>query len=186
MKKLVAFALVIVLALSLAACGGNDKPSNSSNSTSTPPASQGGTSTTPPPSSTPEAAPSDDVDVSTIEGFLSQFGLTEADVKPEGAGEGSHKTEREGKRGRVSWIVEDATAEVKDQWIQAIVEKTKTLATDGKIYVDSYFEDEFSFTSIADTGTSTIVWMYHYSDSDVDIKCEILDGGIFDFNININ
>ncbi len=182
MKKLIALLLMTVLALSLVACGGNDTPSNS---TSAPPASTNAPAQTTP-SSTPEAAPSNNVDVSTIEGFLSQFGLTEADVKPEGAGEGSHTTEREGKRGRVSWMAEDATAEVKDEWIQAIVEKTKALATDGKLYADSYFEDEFSFTSITDAGTGRIGWLYYYSDSEVDITCEVLDGGFFDFNININ
>ncbi len=68
MKKLIMIALVLVLALSLAACGGNNTPSsNSGNSTPTPPASQGSTSTTPPTSGTPEAKPSYEVDLSVYE-----------------------------------------------------------------------------------------------------------------------
>ncbi len=61
MKKLVIIALVMVLALSLAACGGNDTPSNSgNNSTSTPPSSTNTPAQTTPSStseSTPDTAP---------------------------------------------------------------------------------------------------------------------------------
>ncbi len=71
MKKLIAITLVLVIALSLAACGGGGSSSSSSRAgSSTPPASS-----TPPtsssapvaPSSTPEAKPSYEVDLSVYE-----------------------------------------------------------------------------------------------------------------------
>ncbi len=57
MKKLIALALVLVIALSLAACGGGGSSSSSSRAaSSTPPASSSAPAQTPP-SSTPQSTP---------------------------------------------------------------------------------------------------------------------------------
>jgi hypothetical protein len=76
MKKLVLLALALVLALSLAACGGNtDNPSgNGGNNSTNPPASQGENGTT----------QGGNADTKTVEGVLAAVGLKVDDVKPNG------------------------------------------------------------------------------------------------------
>ncbi len=75
----------LILALSLAACGGNDRPSGGGgNNAATPPPSSSAPAQTPP-GSTPESTTESvsrggEPDLTTIEGFLSAFGLTEADL----------------------------------------------------------------------------------------------------------
>ncbi len=85
MKKMIIIALIMVLTLSLVACGGNDKPSgDGGNNAATPPPSSSAPTQTPP-STTPESTTESvsrggEPDLTTIEGFLSAFGLTEADL----------------------------------------------------------------------------------------------------------
>jgi predicted small lipoprotein YifL len=190
MKKAITLALVLVLALSLlTACGGKDNgggstttpPANSN--TTTPPASQGGNDTT------PSNNGNNNADLSTVAGFLSVFGLTETDVKPEGAGVGDVSVDDDdyatGIEGRVSWYVENDTDALDNQWIKKAIASTKALSSDGKVYVSGTdLSEEFTFSSME---TNTVQWEYRYKDNDkgVSVRCQVLDGGFIDFNIGM-
>ena len=170
MKKRIFLAFVLVMAFCmLVGC-------NKSNSTTaTQNRSTGGGNDTQ--SSSNQPTPATD----TVAGFLSQFGLTEVDIKPEGAPNGTHAVDvRKKTKGRVSWNVNNPTTEQKTQWVQKVIEETKTLATDGKLYVDSNFSSEFVLSSIEET----VTWVYKYNNSYIIIKCELLYGGVFDLNID--
>jgi predicted small secreted protein len=186
MKKAITLALVLVLALSLlTACGGKDNTGTGSTggNNSTPGTSQGGNDTT------PSNNGNNNVDLSTVAGFLSVFGLTEANIKPESAGVGdvsvSDDNYATGIEGRVSWYVENDTDELDNQWIKKAIAATKALSPDGKVYVSGTdLSEEFTFSSME---TNTVQWEYRYKDNDkgVSVRCQVLDGGFIDFNIGM-
>ena len=82
MKKILALALALMMVLALAACGGKTDPAPSGNGTTDPGTSQTTDPGTSQQGGADENTPADSVDVSTLNGFLSQFGLTEDDIKP--------------------------------------------------------------------------------------------------------
>ena len=88
MKKLVVLAVALIMTLSLVACGDKSNTQNDENNTF----------------------------ATTISGFLAQFGLTEADIMPEGATDASiGGVAEDGSEGRVGWVVADITPEAEDQ-----------------------------------------------------------------------
>lgn len=79
MKKLLVIILALVLTLSLAACGGNNSGTSTppaNNSSPAPPSSENGSEPTPSGNNGGAAAE----DLTTIEGWLAAFGLTESDL----------------------------------------------------------------------------------------------------------
>lgn len=75
MKKIITFTLALMMVFALAACGDTGKtPSGSTGNTQTdPPSSQGGNTETP--------GGSDKADITTVAGWLTNWGLTENDLK---------------------------------------------------------------------------------------------------------
>ena len=70
------------------------------------------------------------VDVKTVAGYLSQFGLTENDIKPDGF------TSFEGPEG---WLIKiNAGANLFNDWSKKVYDKVKTISTDGKMYYEGY------------------------------------------------
>ncbi|MDR0840527.1 MAG: hypothetical protein LBN26_03975, partial [Christensenellaceae bacterium] len=107
MKRTLAIALALVLALSLAACSGGNSGNTGGNNSTTPPANS--TTTTPP----ADTAPNDNGgDTKTVAGYLAQFGLTEDDIKAEGF------TSFEGPNG---WLIKvNASANQFDTWSKKV------------------------------------------------------------------
>ncbi len=171
MRKLIALALVLILALSLAACGGNDTPSSSGgNGTSTPPTSQGGTSTTPPSSSTTESTTpkppeqSADIDTSTLSGYLSQFGFTEDDIAIANLTENIFHADS--KMIEIHTSSTPANAELQE-CVERIYEKSRATSDSGEVYIYGS-EDKFVLSDIVDwsfdwkSSPLTVYWEYAY------------------------
>jgi hypothetical protein len=163
MKRTLAIALALVLALSLAACsGGNSTPSGGSSTT--PPANS--TTTTPPADNTPsggnETTPNDNGgDTSTVAGYLAQFGLTEDDIKPENA------TEIKIQDGKLAITVSSTlTADQKKVWYTKLYNAISGISTGGKVKNGSLVE----ITNIQDevnklVDAVTWNWMFAYGES---------------------
>ncbi len=172
MKKLLALALVIVLALSLASCGGNDKPSNASssgNSTSIPPASSSVPAQTPPSSTSESTTPappeeSVNVDTSTLAGYLSQFGFTEDDIAIANLTENIYHADS--KMIEIHTNSTPANAELQE-CVERIYEKSRATSDSGKVYIYGS-EDEFVLSDIVDwsfdwkSSPLTVYWGYKY------------------------
>ena len=150
MKKLLALALVMVLALSLlAACGDSD--GNSSDTPGDGDNTPGGGNETP--------------DTNTVAGYLEQFGLTEDDVKADGF------TSFEGPDG---WLIKvNASAGQFDAWGKKVFDKTKSVSADGKCYTDMYPHD--TDEKEWEDGAILFTWCYMYNSSKVTVEITMGD-----------
>ena len=143
---------------------------------------QGGAATTE--TQTEQATP----DTKTVSGFLSQIGLTETDVKPEGAGEGIViDVSSSGNRASISWNMVDVTAEKENAWLKKVYDKTKALSTGGKVYVDGTdLKQEFVFAPLNRAEyQSDMHWVLPYNGKEIGIRCQILGNGAVDISIII-
>jgi hypothetical protein len=129
---------------------------------------------------TEQVAPANEVDKSTVAGFLSQFGLTEADVKPANAGETSiGRLDTRRTEGTLSWnIGQNATIEQENVWIQKVVDKTKTLAADRKLLAVRSDTDEFVFSPLS--AREDVQWHYRYNEKTVAVRIQLLGYGMVD------
>jgi hypothetical protein len=141
MKKIITLTLVLVLALSLAACGGN----SGGGSTTTPPASN---NTTTPPSSGTTTPPADNTpsggnatgDLTTVEGYLAAFGLTENDLKCANftrIDKTAYVIDEGPNYGKITevgaYISKGLTDEEVKAWLEQIITKLNSLSDDGKV-----------------------------------------------------
>lgn len=148
MKKAFALALALVLALSLAACGG------SGNGTSTPPANDnstssgtGGNNSTAAPPSTGGGNAADE-DLTTVEGWLATFGLTENDLKSAHYNRldvNSYVTSTGVITEVGVMISEKLTDEEARAWIEQVIAKLNSLSDSGQI--DNLLEDGEALTA---------------------------------------
>lgn len=157
MKKILALTLALMLALSLAACGGKDgpKPSSSSDTGDTPPASaqqeqqpsstpDPGTEQTDSESTSPdESMPTGDT--MTVAEFLQVYGLSEDDCKPEHFIEFG-EPKREGNMGILDISVdkEHTTEETMIAWYTQLYTKLESLSDTGKLYADMQCAQELT------------------------------------------
>ena len=136
MKKLFAISLALVLMISLAACGGSggsasNPPTNGSSAT---PNTDNDTSTaTPAPAGGADAA---DEDLTTIEGWLATFGLTESDLMCAHYNRldiNSYVTST-GVITEVGVMISEAlTDEEARAWVEQIIAKLNSLSDSGQI-----------------------------------------------------
>jgi hypothetical protein len=138
--------LALVLALSLVACGSGDD--NGGETTTAPTTSSDTAETTP----TTTEADNSGADLTTVEGFLSAFGLTEADLKcanytrldktayiiDEGADYG--KIEEVG-----AYVSAALTDDEVRAWLEQVISKLNSLSDDGKI--DNLFQPGSALTA---------------------------------------
>ncbi len=130
MKKWLILALALTLALSLAACGGADNSDTPSGGGSTPPpASQGG-------NDTPSGNGTDTSDLTTVEGLLTAFGLTEDDLKCANftrLDKDSYSLET-GEIGSIGvFVSKKLTDEDVKAWLDQVLTKLNALSDNGKI-----------------------------------------------------
>lgn len=180
MKKLLVLTIVLIMALSLAACGGKTDPASSGNGKTDPGASQQE------PSSTPGA-----VDTSTLNGFLAQFGLTESDLKPAEhfASFDYRVTKNKSYQGTVTvnmdWgDLENDGAQKKaavSKWMKQVYDRLLAVSDDGKAY-KPYTTEEFIF----DDGVLVAQWAIYYKETNhwFTLSCE--GGSIAYFTIAFN
>lgn len=163
MKKLLTLALALMLVLSLAACGSKPDPAPSGSDTTAPGTSQQE------PSNTPDDGDNKGdgtIDRSTVSGFFASYGLTEADIKPDGVGEGTiEANEYIDSQAEVTYKVE-LDSEKARAWFELLVEATKEASDDGKLYSNTATGKEhpldIEFGTTASMATSG-GWMYYYN-----------------------
>lgn len=136
MKKLISITLALVLVLSLSACGGSGgAPSQPENNSSPAPAPAGGGASahTPAPAGGGNAAAED---LTTIEGWLATFGLTESDL------ECAHYNRLDINSYVISTgVITEVGAMVSEKlsdeearaWIEQVITKLNTLSDSGQI-----------------------------------------------------
>ncbi len=164
MKKFLTLALALIMGISLAACGNkSDTPSPSGSNTDASDASQNG-----------ENNNDGKIDTSTVSGFFSSYGLTEANIKPDGVGEGEIKAnqyiESQAKvTYKASLDLEKAIA-----WCDLLMSATKAASDDGKIYADVASGEEFPGLDWQDTAMKSCVavWQYKYKGAVVIISVD--------------
>ena len=166
MRNVVAIAIFLAATMSVSCGGGGANKQQQSATTET--------------AKTEQATPAKDVDLRTVAGFLSQFGLTESDIKPEGAGEGSiGRFNPRNTEATLTWnIGQNATLEQENKWIQKVVDKTKSLATDRKLLVERSDTQEFVFTPL--NKREDVEWHYRYNDKTVAVRIQLLGYGTVD------
>ena len=126
--------------------------------------------------------------IDTVVRFLTQINLTEADIKPEGAGEGQiFDISSSGNRASITWNMGGATAEQENAWLKKVYDATKALSTDGKVYVDGTdMKDEFIFAPLNRAEwESDMTWVYPYNEKEIGVRCQILGNGAVDLRIII-
>lgn len=161
MKKILEMALALVIVLSLAAYnGGNDTPTPSGGGTT-----DSGTQQTDPGTSQQGGENEDGkIDTSTVSGFFASYGLTEADIKPTGVGEGTIKAnEYIESQAEVTYSAElDLASAI--EWRDMLMSATKAAADDGKIYADVSTGKEYPTPEWVDTAVQgcTATWSYKY------------------------
>jgi hypothetical protein len=106
--------------------------------------------------------------------FLSKFGLSEADVKPSDAGEGTLEVApNDPNHGQVVYksanLKDGATRE---KFINTVLDKTRSLATDGKLYTNISTKEEFQFKQ----GSFGVVFQYNYGSGYVTFNLLCMDG----------
>ncbi|GHU59952.1 hypothetical protein FACS189411_17270 [Bacteroidia bacterium] len=106
--------------------------------------------------------------------FFANFGLTEADVKPSDAGEGTLEVApNDPNHGEVvykSASLKDGVA--REKYIKAMLDKARSLATDGKLYTSVSTKEEFWFKQ----GSSGAVFQYNYGSGYVTFNILCMDG----------
>jgi hypothetical protein len=130
MKKFLVLVLGLLMALALVGCGGGEG-ADATPAGSEPVAAE----------STGETAPEDagevaDADLTTVEGFLTNFGLSEADLECANFNrlDISVKSAETGEVHEVStYVSKQLTTEETQAWLEQVVAKLKSLADDGKL-----------------------------------------------------
>ncbi len=183
MKKslLILLALVMVLTLSLTACGGNETPSDTDNGNASGPSAQADDSDAD--STSNEAGSADDnlapsggndvavIDTSTVAGYLSQFGLTEEDIAIGSAAENVLYADS-----RIIEITTETipTTEELQSCVEHIYEKCRSVSEDGKIHMINS-DNEFILSDVVDwtldwqSSPLALYWSYKYEGNTVDV-----------------
>ena len=111
---------------------------------------------------------------STPANFFTSFGLTEADVKPSDAGDGTLELDPNNPtHGEVvykSTSLKDGAA--REKFINTVLEKIRSLATDGKLYTSVSTKEEFQFKK----SSYAAVCQYYYETGYVTFNILCMDG----------
>jgi hypothetical protein len=171
MKKSILLMLTFVLAISLVACGGGND--NGGGSTTTPSANN---DTTNPPSNNGNNATGD---LTTIEGFLTAFGLTENDLKCANYNRldiTSHVIDTGVIKEVGAYVSKKLTDEEVKAWLDQIIAKLNSLSDDGK--VERLLGDGEALTT--DYIMSQTMYMgsgyYTYNGKEVSVRISVMPG----------
>lgn len=180
MKKILTFALALMLVLSLAACGGKTDPAPSDGGTTNPGTSQQQPSDTPD-ESTPSDTPDESKPAETPAEFLALFGLTEDDVKPTDAGDGTLEVAKNNPNyGKVTYVLENKSlkdAAAREEFFKKVLEKTRSLSTDGAVYTTVSSKEAFEFKQDFFTGShNSATWQYNYGTGYVTFTLQYIEG----------
>ena len=164
MKKIFALTLALLMIFALAACSNDTgKTPSGSTGTNTFGTSQQGQTNTP-----DSSTPSGSVDVSTLNGFLAQFGLTEDDLKPTEGFKSFDYTVTDGKsyqgvvKVNMEWTDGANQKSVMSAWVHKVYDKSVAVSDDGKAYTP-YTTDVYTLESGELTGGglgTQWAWLY--------------------------
>ena len=165
MKKLLALLLAMMLVFSLAACGDNN--------------------TTDPDKDNPGVSQSGEnndggIDRSTANAFFASYGLSEADIKPAGVGEGEIKiNEYIDSQAEVTYKAE-LSLEKAIEWRDMLMNATKAASDDGKIYANVSSGKEYPTPEWIDTASKscTATWSYKYNGDVVIVSIDTTYDGV--------
>jgi hypothetical protein len=171
MKKAITLALALMLAFSLAACGGNETPSGGNSTPSTTsenivteqPVGAGGEdsgSTTEKPAETSGNSSSN---LPTREEFLSWFGFVTGDFEPTGFVE-LNLNGCTTKEGDVFIKIDESSGSPENvrAWFESFHNKVKAISDDGKLYTDLTLKDEYTLpTSYGKSAYSQFTYKYN-------------------------
>ena len=175
MKKFLALALAVLMLLSLVACGEKTPATNDENTT---PSSQqtedpGQQEQTQPDSKQNEEAD----DLTTVEGFMKAFGITEDDMKCAKFTR-IDKTSYDIDSGKIieigSYISEVMTDEEVRTWIENIITKLDSLSDDGKIM--TYGDGELTVDYIMEKSMKVASGSYQYKGKNVAMSITVFKG----------
>ena len=168
MKKFLALVLALLMLLSLAACGEKTPAANDENTT---PSSQ--QKQTQPDSKQNEEAD----DLTTVEGFMKAFGITEDDMKCAKFTR-IDKTSYDIDSGKIieigSYISEAMTDEEVQAWIEKIITKLDSLSDDGKIM--TYGDGELTVDYIMEKSMKVASGSYQYKGKNVAMSITVFKG----------
>ena len=162
MKKLLALALVLMMVLSLAACGGKTDPTPSGGDTTDPGTSQ----------QTPSGGGTNDTN--TLAGHLEKYGLTENDIQPEGATVEWNELSKDIKV-TVGSSQDDAA---KEAFVTQVFNATKAVADGGKNLKTEMENNDYPEMSITDFTFSRfqVSWLYRYDGNQQMVNVTYNDG----------
>jgi len=168
----IVFACLAVVMMT--ACGGGNS-NNSGNSNSAPPASN-------------NSGGNEKISIvsSSVSAFLSSIGLTETDVKPANAGEGTVTAVTNG--ATVSYTVSDLTVEQKKEWLTNLYNAIKNTAKDKEVYGNTVTKQkvklEDALYTTSDYYSIAKVWEIFYKDGA--LKIEIgMQGGRYALEVRV-
>ena len=174
MKKIIALTLALLMLMSLAACGektpaSNDDTTPNSQQTENP----GQQEQTQPGGKEDEKAD----DLTTVEGFMKAFGITEDDMKCAKftrVGKTSYHTDT-GKIIEIgSYISEAMTDEEVRAWIEKIIAKLDSLSDDGKIM--TYGDGELTVDYVMAKSMKVASGSYQYKGKNVAMSITVFKG----------
>jgi hypothetical protein len=183
MKKFLVLALALVLALTLfTACGGN---TDNSENNAKPPATQGENSNTPDDNNGGDNGSGNaSADLTTIEGFLSAFGLTEDDIKCANFTRldiTSNVITEGPEYGKITeigaYVSQKLTDEEVKAWLDQIISKLNSLSAEGKIdnlLADEDLTTEYIMGAKPYTGSGS----YTYNGKNVDVTITVMPGSL--------
>ena len=183
MKKFLPLVLALLMLLSLAACGEKTPATNDENTT---PSSQqtedpGQQEQTQPYSKQSEEAD----DLTTVEGFMKAFGITEDDMKCAKFTR-IDKTSYDIDSGKIieigSYISEAMTDEEVRAWIEKIITKLDSLSDDGKIM--TYGDGDLTVDYIMEKSMKVASGSYQYKGKNVAMSISVLKGQLDNANSN--
>lgn len=164
MKKIITLLFALLIMVSLTACGKETTPSESGN---TPSSTQ----------KTEDKGNKKSEDLTTVEGFMQTFGITEDDMK-------CAKFTRVGKTsydldsGKIieigSFISESMTDEEVKAWIEKIIAKLDSLSDDGKIM--TYGDGELTVDYIMSKSMKVASGYYQYKGKKVAMSISAFKG----------
>lgn len=175
MKKILVLMLALLTGLSLAACGEKTPASNGDNTTA-------GSQQTEDPGQQEQTQPGGKEDektddLTTIEGFMKAFGITEDDMKCAKFTR-VRKTSYDIDTGKIieigSYISESMTNEEVQAWIEKIIAKLDSLSDDGKIM--TYGDGELTVDYMMAKSMKVASGSYIYKGKKVAMAITVLPG----------
>ncbi len=169
MKKIIAFLLVAIMALSLAACGSKETPNNTDNTNNQTQTENSGTNESTPINS--EKEPEENFDLKTVDGLLATFGFSAKDFESTKDFDRIDAADKNLSTGEISSVAicytTAKTTDETNEWKAMLVDLIKSKSDDGKAYGYSITKgltsEEFTADSF-ENGSNFIGYTYKGKD----------------------